>query len=71
MDDFLIFEDGAKIEIYEDKTGKKKIGEDTLKGRRYFGCTYCAQVNDQGEQVHYTAFALNKGKNLIKVVYWK
>jgi len=64
----LIFEDGSKIEIYEDKTGKKKIGEDTLKGRRNFSCTYCPQINDQGKRVHYIAFACNSGEKIIKVV---
>ena len=64
----LIFEDGSKIEIYEDRTGKKKIGEDTLKGRRDFGSTHCPQVNDQGEKVHYFAFECNPGKKTIKVV---
>jgi len=70
-EDWLVFKDGAKIEIYKDKTGREKIGEDTLKGDRCFLSTYCPQKNDQGEDVRYVAFAINRGKNLIKVVHWK
>lgn len=64
----LIFEAGSKIEIYEDRTGKKKIGEDTLKDKRDFGCAHCPQVNDQGEYINYFAFECNPGKKIIKVV---
>jgi len=65
----LLFADGSRIEIYADKSGTTKIGEDTLKGNRDFSCTYCPQVNDQGEDVRYTAFECNPTQKTIKVVF--
>ena len=67
-EDILLVPDGTKIEIYRDKSGKEKIGEDTLKGNRYFMSVYCPQKNDNGEDVVYKAFALDVEEDIVKAV---